>query len=512
MIALTKNILTDLCQDHDWKIHHMPPPKFGPWTGVRLFYPGCELERDTLYIVAENDLPAECEVTEGISFFVLGTTLPKKLENCACSVEADSTLPAFYTVVRKYMDQLYRWDQELSELLLGSGSLQEVLDCSSPLLRNPCMFLDDHFTLVAFSGKLTAEDNPLFYETVQLGRSPNRLFEQLLSMPPQARLNYVPRDSVIVTNQLSVQGELMSNCLVDGIPVLRFFMACTVSDGPGLRDLVTHLMSRIRTSPGIRDLAKRSSGDYDILFSRLIDNPTDIGSAETVASLGLNRYNIFRIAAVDLGSQVVERSAILAKLRVLCPLVRFFVYNDHAYALLGGIQKDTDTESPLVSMQRLLFHYLNELGANYSLSNDFTELTSLGAACAQSEYALKCASQQPVQEDGSTPVSYSDVMLSHMVNYFFDNFNFDIYCPAAFRAVLEDSRSGSAVDNVQLLYTYLANQCNATSTARELHMHRNNVIYRIARLQERYSLDLDDCIQRTLLLMCCIAASHRSHQ
>lgn len=510
MITLTKHMLVDLCREHGWQIHHMPLTGFGPWAGVRLFYPGCEMEQDMLYVAAETDLPPAHELPEGVSLCILGTTLLPELGLCACAVDADGSLPAFYSVIRQYTDRLYRWDQELSELLLGSGSLQEMLDCSAPLLRNPCMFLDDHFTLVAFSGELTAEDNPLFYETVQLGRSPNRLFEQLLSMPPQARLNYTPRDSVIVTNQLSVQGELMSNCLVDGIPVLRFFMACTVTDGPGLRDLVSHLMSRIRTSPGIRDMAKRSSGDYDILFSRLIDNPADAGSPETVTSLGLTRYNIFRIAAIDLGSQIADRSSILAKLRILCPLIRFFVYNDHSYALLGGIRKDAPGENPLASMQQLFLHYLKEVSANYGLSNAFTDLSSLASACSQAEYALNCNTRPPIRDESDRPASYSDVMLNHIVEHFFDTFGFDIYCPAEFRAVLEDNRSGSAVDNIKLLYTYLSNQCNATSAARELHMHRNNVIYRIARLQERYNLDLDDCTQRTLLLLCCMAANHRN--
>lgn len=510
MITLTKHILGDLCREHGWQIRHMPLTDFGPWAGVRLFYPGCEMERDMLYVAAEADLTSTGHLPEGASLCVLGTVLPAGLENCACTVETGDSLPAVYTVIRQYTDLLYRWDQELSELLLSSSSLQEMLDCSAPLLRNPCMFLDDHFTLMAFSGTLTAEDNPLFYETVQLGRSPNRLFEQLLSMPPQARMNYSPRNSVTVSNQLSVQGELMSNCLVDGIPVLRFFMACTVTDGPGLRDLVSHLMSRIRTSPGIQSMAKRSSGDYDMLFSRLIDNPADAGSPETMASLGLNRYNIFRIAAIDLGSQISDRSSVLAKLRVLCPLIRFFVYNDHAYALLGGIRKELDGENPLESMQRLFLHYLDELGASYGLSNDFTDLSVLASACTQAEYALNSTFHNSVRGEGNRSASYSDVMLNHMVSHFFDHFDFDVYCPSAFRAVLEDSRSGSAVDNVRLLYTYLANQCNATSTSRELHMHRNNVIYRIARLQERYNLDLEDCTQRTLLLLCCIAASHQN--
>lgn len=512
MIVMTKHIFSDLCRDSGWTLRGMPLTAFGPWRGVRLYYPGCEPESEMLYVAESGALPSAAELPEGSAVCVLGGALPPELEGRGCAVEAEVSLPAFYTVIQQQMDRLHRWDQELSELLLGSGSLQEILDCSAPLLRNPCMFLDDHFTLTAFSGELTAEDNPLFYETVQLGRSPNRLFEKLLSMPPQARMSYQPRDSVTVTNQLSVQGELMSNCLVDGVPVLRFFMACIVTDGHGLRDLVSHLMSRIRTSPGIRDLAKRSSGDYDILFSRLIDNPTDSGSPETVASLGLNRYNVFRVAAIDLGSQVAERSAVLAKLRVLCPLSRFFVYNDRAYALLGGTRKEGDGEGPLLSVQKLLLHYLEAMGASCGLSNEFTDLSALGAACAQAGYVLDSAARHPDREGEAAPLGYSDVMLTHMVEHFFDRFSFDIYCPPAFRAVLEDNRSGSAVDNVRLLYTYLANQCNATSTARQLHMHRNNVIYRVARLQERYALDLDDCMQRTLLLMCCMAAASRGRQ
>ena len=511
MIALTKNILTDLCQNSGWQVHHIPLSEFGPWTGIRLYFPECQIEPNLLYVIDRSALPPVEELPEEMSLCVLGADIPSELGNRACTVEADCSLLPFYTALQQYMDRLHQWDQKLSELLLGSGSLQEILDCSNPILHNPCMFLDDHFTLMAFSGKLTAEDNPLFYETVQLGRSPNRLFETLLAMPPQARLNYLPRDNVIVTNMLSGQGELISNCLVDGIPVLRFFMACTITDGDGLRDLVSHLMSRIRTSPGIRDWAKRSSGDYDILFSRLIDSPAEAVSQETITSLGLNRYNIFCVSAIDFGSQVAERSAILAKLRLLCPRIRFFVYNDRSYALLGGIQKDAE-EGPLLAMERLLFHYLNDLSASYGLSNEFTDLSALGNACSQAEYTLDYTFQHPVSEGDQHPVSYPDVMLNHMVGHFFGSFPFDIYCPATFRSILEDNRSSSAVDNTQLLYTYLANQCNATSTARQLHMHRNNVIYRIARLQERYNLDLEDYIQRTLLLMCCIAANQRNHQ
>ena len=185
MIALTKHIFADLCQDFGWTVHSMPSSGFGPWTGVRLYFPGCKIESDLLYVAELSALPPAEELPENMPLCVLNATLPAELASHGCAVEADCGLLPFYTAIQQHLDRLYRWDQELSDLLLGSGSLQEILDCSNPLLRNPCMFLDDHFTLMAFSGHLTAEDNPLFYETVQLGRSPNRLFETLLAMPPQ---------------------------------------------------------------------------------------------------------------------------------------------------------------------------------------------------------------------------------------------------------------------------------------------------------------------------------------
>jgi DNA-binding PucR family transcriptional regulator len=47
-------------------------------------------------------------------------------------------------------------------------------------------------------------------------------------------------------------------------------------------------------------------------------------------------------------------------------------------------------------------------------------------------------------------------------------------------------------DNLQLLYTYLRCERKATDASQRLHMHRNNVVYRISRIQELLGLDLDD--------------------
>lgn len=62
-----------------------------------------------------------------------------------------------------------------------------------------------------------------------------------------------------------------------------------------------------------------------------------------------------------------------------------------------------------------------------------------------------------------------------------------------------DSQHGTT--NLQLLWTYLCNERKATETGAELHMHRNNVIYRIDRIEQIIKLDLNDANTRLSLML-----------
>lgn len=55
--------------------------------------------------------------------------------------------------------------------------------------------------------------------------------------------------------------------------------------------------------------------------------------------------------------------------------------------------------------------------------------------------------------------------------------------------------------NLYLLRTYLINERNISQTAKLLYMHRNSVIYRIARIRETLNMDLDDPNVRLRLLI-----------
>ena len=62
----------------------------------------------------------------------------------------------------------------------------------------------------------------------------------------------------------------------------------------------------------------------------------------------------------------------------------------------------------------------------------------------------------------------------------------------------EDQEAGTEI--VQLLWTYLCLERNATAASKQLHMHRKTVLYHVEKIERRFSIELDDLIMRTNLL------------
>lgn len=63
-------------------------------------------------------------------------------------------------------------------------------------------------------------------------------------------------------------------------------------------------------------------------------------------------------------------------------------------------------------------------------------------------------------------------------------------------------------NNLEVLNTYLINERRATETATALHMHRNNVVYRISRIEEILKVKLDDRMTRQNLAMSFLMLKH----
>ena len=188
---VTCGMLEDFFSDQGWTARGNPAARGRSYRGVRLWYGGCSPEADILYVADGSDTP---EGLPPLNLCLLGSgPVP-----AAWLVEAPCGLLAFYAALQAFFEGLAEWDRRLSELLLANGSMQEILDCSGPILRNPCFFQNEQFVVLAQYGTVTQEENSYFYETLQNGRAPLRLFEALLAIPAPLRDSYTPSRSVCV--------------------------------------------------------------------------------------------------------------------------------------------------------------------------------------------------------------------------------------------------------------------------------------------------------------------------
>lgn len=510
-MKLTKNLLQDFCAEKGWEFQPSVTAKFRTYSGVRLYYPDCALSAKYLYMTDSDTLPAERD--KALADICLVTGGAQRAEGFAYTIAAGCGLVPLFTALQAMHEQLLEWDRALSALLLNGGTLQEILDCSAPILRNPCFFEDEQFYVLASAGSISREDAPIFYDTVKSGRTPVHLFERVLSMSPQARAPYFAPSSVNVAQQLSPYKELLANCFVDGAVVLRFCMVCTQFDGNSLRDLVSHLMDRIENSPGIRSHSVWSTSSIDSFFSRVIETPFDPDVAAAAASLGLNRFDLFSVVCINFGTQTAESSAILTKLRMLLPNLCFFVYNGQPFALLGTGKKTGPAQDALKQIEELLFDQLDRMGSDYGVSLSFSELSALRSACDQAKNALSAVYSAVRGSEDTSPgishmVRYQDTLLFHILNTFFQQYPFRDYCPRTLLDILKDDRT-LGTNNLHLLYIYLSNECNATAASRILHMHRNNVIYRINKIEEKYQINFENNLDRQLLALLCLAVEYQ---
>ena len=78
--------------------------------------------------------------------------------------------------------------------------------------------------------------------------------------------------------------------------------------------------------------------------------------------------------------------------------------------------------------------------------------------------------------------------------------------------VIAESDTSARTDNYDFLYKYLERERKASVTANALHMHRNNVKYRIDRIEQQFGIDTDDPTLRfDLMLAYRLRKTHTVH-
>jgi hypothetical protein len=166
-----------------------------------------------------------------------------------------------------------------------------------------------------------------------------------------------------------------------------------------------------------------------------------------------------------------------------------FVHGDSAFVL------SADGRNPEPDFGKAPFAFIAENNIFVSGSNRFETLTDLHQAWRQTEAAyalgLRISRNRSLERLGIDAKAYDDNVFLYSDYYPYDLISDTASLFPAFRALLAEDEK-TATGSLRLIYVYLKNDCSKTKTAAELFMHRNNIIYRIARLEEALGLSFQD--------------------
>jgi hypothetical protein len=195
----------------------------------------------------------------------------------------------------------------------------------------------------------------------------------------------------------------------------------------------------------------------------------------------------------------IKSSQIMNQIRACCPVSNYgvFLYGTYVIVLFRDWNSadvkematfDDDWNSLSTTLQ------MNK--AHMGVSLEFQDCSKFHVGYRQALAAVNCGrSKFP----GKATYMYSKFYLDDMLIHYSEKIPIeDVYVHYLDR-LLDDGNN--VCSNIKLLYYYLCSERNLSLTASTVHMHRNSVIYRIQKIKDILSLDLDDPDVRLRLMI-----------
>ena len=192
---------------------------------------------------------------------------------------------------------------------------------------------------------------------------------------------------------------------------------------------------------------------------------------------------------------------VISQLQRIFPFSNITIYRNEILILVRKTDRSTRYELDIENVTHILSYYNGFMAVgNYSKF-----LTSLASVYHQARAAIRLG--LAMREDpGQRVFYYEDYAIYHQIELATQSLkneyglvNLVYLChPALIRLLRHDRRHHN--DLCHVLYVYLTTDRNAAEASRRLYLHRNTMLYKIAKIEEILEQSLDDSMFRIRLL------------
>lgn len=143
-------------------------------------------------------------------------------------------------------------------------------------------------------------------------------------------------------------------------------------------------------------------------------------------------------------------------------------------------------EKALKEIQEAIIKRVNGLSVSVGIGNPYEDLKMMKQSLNEARLAIESGKCEGLN---STIRKYSEIGIYRLLFGIEDRGVLENYYLDALGPIIENNKSKDIL-SVQILETYLNENCNLTSTAEKLFLHRNTLKYRIKKIEEALGCDL----------------------
>lgn len=410
-------------------------------------------------------------------------------------------------LIQSYFIKILLWENDLKNIALRGGTIADMLDASTAVLKNFIFVSDNNFSVVARTTQVEPPDN-LHRTIMSNGCLSQRIIAEKRFRLPEKTFYTRKASDITPFDRLSFPVHI-NHSYYGSIS-----MVCNeYPDTEGLRGL---FLTLVKAMQPVCTRLWSTNATFNLpsyfFFIKLIEHE-EMSSAylETQLEMAeLNRTGHFKLILFDVDDSVDPDKAMAASRaatainngKIVC-----FPYKDHIVGFCYASQGDSELAHAL-TIKELNDRIYEPYGIECALSSLFTDITDLDLAYRQALITLgfrHLINFELFGGEGDERTGiylFEEAMLYYLVDPYGkdDRFVRSIFA-ASIPRVLHEEDKENGTNLIALLWFWLKDERNATSVAKRLHMHRNTVLYHIGKLEKRFNFDMSKKTVRDWLLM-----------
>lgn len=461
------------------------------------------LERGSLYIARTQDLPQLCNTS--CLFICIGNRPAYAWNYWQGSIYhvEDPTADhlSLFNAVNRLFDKVERWNSQMRKLLDQNADIDEYVRASIPLFENSITILDYDLCVLVDCQLVDVGGQRRPMISKQFNRVPDSVSHGYmheaekntsLRQPFYVKGNMDSPDGNNYCINLYLGDNYVGNCsLRDSLHPIR------ESDCLLFQQFAEYarraLSVQSRTSPN--QLVTFRTIFFDLLQSFPVSKE-DLSWAMNLQQTNMKLHGIqfgqWQCIVIQSANRkkTLPEGYLCTAVENLLPRTTVVAYDDMLVCYRILLQGECE-ESGITDQ---LLPYLKDMNFRAGISTPFDDIFKARSYYQQAKVVLQMGCRHAPDQ---YVYRFKEQILPYMLQHCVGEFNLEeIFIPG----LRQMTNCENGVDYFETLRRYLENECNASKTAQELHLHRSSLLPRLEKIKTM--VDLDTPEQRLYLRMC----------